>query len=293
MDFFPNESVWSVARGLLTERVFILPFVYALLVSWVCAWLGVHLFLRGMAMAGDAVSHSVLPGMVAAYLVTGTNRGGAPFFGAAISGWLAVAVAGRLARLPRMRPDSALGAVYGVAFGVGVLGVGLFARRVHLDAECVLNGDLLLVGEGLAWGDWLGPIGLALVAVLMELLAGSRLRLSAFDRGFADAGGVWTRGWNGLVVGMLSVVAVVGFRAMGIVPVLVMSTIPVAAGWALGGGYRRRMLVALGVSGGSVVTGFVVAVWMEVPPPPAMGVCALAGLTLSLGLRGILCSEKR
>ncbi len=93
-----------------------------------------------------------------------------------------------------------------------------------------------------------------------------------------------------MVVGMLSVVAVVGFRAMGIVPVLAMSTIPVAAGWALGGGYRRRMMVALGVSGGAVVAGFVVAGRLEVPPPPPLGVCALIGVMLNRlmrrGLRG-------
>lgn len=290
MEFFPDEPIWLVVSGLLTERIFVPPFVYALLISLVCTWIGVHLFLRGMAMAGDAVSHSVLPGMVAAYVLTGATRGIVPFVGAAISGWAAVAVAGRLSRLPRMRPDSALGAVYGVAFGLGVLGVGLFARHVHLDAECVLNGDLLLVGGERDWESWLGPAGLVAAAVVMEGFGGARLRLSAFDAGFADAGGVWIRGWNGLVVGMLSVVAVVGFRAMGIVPVLAMSTIPVAAGWALGGGYRRRMMVALGVSIGAVVAGFVVAVWLEVPPPPAMGVCALIGLVLSLlirrGLRG-------
>ena len=285
MEFFPDEPIWSVVSGLLTERIFIPSFVYALLISLVCTWIGVHLFLRGMAMAGDAVSHSVLPGMVAAYVLTGAIRGVAPFVGAAISGWMAVAVAGRLSRLPRMRPDSALGAVYGVAFGLGVLGVGLFARHVHLDAECVLNGDLLLVGGERDWEAWLGPAGLVAAAVVMEVFGGARLRLSAFDAGFADAGGVRIRGWNGLVVGMLSVVAVVGFRAMGIVPVLAMSTIPVAAGWALGGGYCRRMMVALGVSGGAVVAGFVVAVWLEVPPPPSMGVCALIGLVLSLLMR--------
>jgi manganese/zinc/iron transport system permease protein len=287
MTFFPSESVWSVVSGLMAERVFIPPFLYALLISLVCAWLGVHLFLRGLAMAGDAVSHSVLPGMVAAYVVTGAIRGVAPFIGAAVSGWLAVALAGRLGRLPRMRPDAALGAVYGVAFGLGVLGVGLFARNVHLDAECVLNGDLLLVGGEQEWGEWLGPMGLAAAAVLIEGLVGARLRLSAFDRAFADVGGLRVRGWNGLVVGMLSVTAVTGFRAMGIVPVLAMTTIPVAAGWALGGGYRQRMLVALGVSGGAVIVGFAMAVWMEVPPPPAMGVCALVGLAVSLAARGI------
>jgi ABC-type Mn2+/Zn2+ transport system permease subunit len=192
-------------------------------------------------MAGDAVSHSVLPGMVAAYVLTGATRGVAPFVGAAISGWMAVAVAGHLSRLPRMRPDSALGAVYGVAFGLGVLGVGMFARHVHLDAECVLNGDLLLVGGERDWEVWLGPAGLVAAAVVIEVFGGARLRLSAFD--------------------------------------------------ALGGGYRRRMMVALGVSGGAVVAGFVVAVWLEVPPPPSMGVCAMIGLVLSLlmrrGLRGM------
>lgn len=292
MEFFPNEPIWPVVSGLLTERVFLPPFLYALVISLVCTWIGVHLFLRGMAMAGDAVSHSVLPGMVAAYVLTGATRGVAPFVGAAISGWLAVTVAGRLARLPRMRPDSALGAVYGIAFGLGVLGVGLFACHVHLDAECVLNGDLLLVGGESAWDVWVGPAGLVAAAVLMEGFAGARLRLSAFDAGFADAGGVWNRGWSSLVVVMLSVVAVMGFRAMGIVPVLAMSTIPVAAGWALGGGYRRRMTVALATSGLAVVAGFVLAVWLEVPPPPAMGVCALAGLVLSLLVRRGLCGRQ-
>jgi ABC-type Mn2+/Zn2+ transport system permease subunit len=88
-----------------------------------------------------------------------------------------------------------------------------------------------------------------------------------------------------LVFAILSVVSVTGFRAMGIVPVLAMTTIPVAAGWVVGGGHRRRMVVALGVSVWAVISGFVLAVWMEVPPPPAMGVCALLALAFTLATR--------
>ena len=277
--FFPSGGVWeSMAGTLLHGEVFFTPYVHALVISCICTWLGVHLFLRGMAMAGDAVSHSVLPGMVAAYAVTGQVRGFAPFLGAGISGWLSVWVAGRLARVPRMRADAALGAVYGIAFGLGVLGVGVLGRNVHLDAECVLNGDLLLVeGDGVG-SVWVGPLGLALIGGCLDAMGGKRLRMTAFDAGFSRAGGIRVGVWNGLVVVMLTVTSVLGFRAMGILPVLVMTTVPVAAGWAWGGGYRMRLFVALAVTVFSVTAGFLMAIWMEVAPPPAMGVAAFIAL---------------
>src|SRR5688572_3758774 len=120
--------------------------VMGFLVTLACGLLGNFLILRRMALVGDAISHSILPGIVIAYLL-GRSRGPyAMFIGAVLAGMLTTFLIEIIQRRSRIKQDAAIGIVFSTFFAIGVLLISLFAGKTDLDADCVLYGELGYVG---------------------------------------------------------------------------------------------------------------------------------------------------
>ena len=120
-----------------------------------CALLGNFLVLRKLSLMGDAISHSVLPGLVIAFLITSTRSPLVMFTGAAIAGIATVVLVEFVKRYGRVESGAAMGVVFSILFALGVLLIEqAAARHVDLDADCVLHGQL----ETLVWysppEDW-------------------------------------------------------------------------------------------------------------------------------------------
>ena len=118
--------------------------VIVTLAGLVCAWAGVFLVLRKGAMTADAISHAVLPGLVAAFWLSGSRNLLTGFFGALVAALVTVGAVEWLSRRARLRQDTALGLVFPAMFALGVLWVSLAYQDVHLDTDAVLFGDLTL-----------------------------------------------------------------------------------------------------------------------------------------------------
>ena len=161
-----------------------------------CALPGSFLVLRQSAMLSDAVSHAVLPGIVVAFLLTGSLTSPLLVLGAAATGVLTVSLVELLRRTRLLREDAAIGLTFPILFSIGVVLVSRYAGSVHLDVDAVLLGELAFapfrrVGFG---GHDLGPealltmsrvlvLNLAFITVLFK-----ELQLVTFDprpRGFA------------------------------------------------------------------------------------------------------------
>src|SRR5688572_18970176 len=120
--------------------------VMGFLVMLACGLLGNFLILRRMALVADAISHSILPGIVIAFLL-GKSRGPvAMFFGAVVAGMLTTLLIEIIHRRSRIKQDAAIGIVFSTFFAAGVLMISLFAGQVDLDADCVLYGELGFAG---------------------------------------------------------------------------------------------------------------------------------------------------
>ncbi|MEZ5384562.1 MAG: metal ABC transporter permease, partial [Prosthecobacter sp.] len=120
----------------------------AFLVTAACGLIGNYLILRRMALVGDAISHSVLPGLVAAYLVSGSLTLPAMIIGAVGAGLLTTFLIEFLHTRSRIKADAAIGITFCSLFALGVVMINLFASKVHLDAECVLYGELSYLARG-------------------------------------------------------------------------------------------------------------------------------------------------
>jgi ABC-type Mn2+/Zn2+ transport systems, permease components len=134
----------------------------AALAGAACALPGAFLLLRRMVLIGDAISHSVLPGIVAAFLIIRDLRSPFLLLGAAGAGVLTVGWVVALLRSGRLKEDAAIGLVFPAMFSLGVVRIARGAGSIHLDLDAVLLGELAFAPfDRLTWGGWdLGPRGI-------------------------------------------------------------------------------------------------------------------------------------
>ncbi|MCH2085272.1 MAG: metal ABC transporter permease, partial [Saprospiraceae bacterium] len=110
-----------------------------------CSLLGSFLILRKMAMVGDAISHAVLPGIVIAFLLTGSRDSFDMIIGAALLGVFTTFLIEFFHKRARLQTDAAIGVTFTWLFALGIILVSLYAGQVDVDQECVLYGEIAYV----------------------------------------------------------------------------------------------------------------------------------------------------
>ncbi len=221
------------------------PLAIGVLAAIACALPGNFLILRRQALIGDAISHVALPGIVAAFLITGTVSTWPMMVGAAGAALVAVVLIEAIRRLGRIEPGAAMGVTFTSLFAAGVLLLEQSdTSSVHLDVEHALYGNLesLIWLSADGWSSLLDPQALAdlppelgrmaLVTLLIAVLTAlfwRPLKLSTFDEGFANTLGIPTTALSlGLVV-TAAMAAVAAFDAVGSIIVIAMFICPPAA----------------------------------------------------------------
>jgi manganese/zinc/iron transport system permease protein len=213
-----SDALWIVLSGCL--------------VAVSAGVLGCYLLLRRSAMMGDAISHAVLPGIVAAYLLSGSLNALPALLGAAAVGLLCTLLIGALEQRASVQSDAATGLVYTFLFAVGVIMISAMGGNVDLDADCILFGELAF----LPFGERAGGVpvqtlllGANLLLVLGGVGFGFRgLFLTTFDPLFARALGISTGFWQNLLMAMTALTAVVAFESVGAILVVGFLVVPAA-----------------------------------------------------------------
>ena len=166
----------------------------AVIVGVACALPGVFLVLRRMAMMSDAISHTVLLGIVLGFFAIGSLESPLLVLAAAAMGVITVSLVELLLRTRLVRQDAAIGLVFPALFSVAVILISRFARGVHLDVDAVLLGELAFapLDRVLVAGLDL-PRSLVVMGVILLLnvtfiaLFYKELKLTTFDAGLAVA----------------------------------------------------------------------------------------------------------
>src|SRR5690606_35545497 len=145
----------------------------AALVSMSCAVLGCFLVLRKMAMVGDAISHAALPGIVIAFLLSGSRDSVTMLVGAVLIGIATTFLIEFFHKKARLQTDASIGVTFTWLLAVGVVMISLFAGKVDLDQDCVLYGEIAYVPLHL-WvtdsGTIMGPRALYVVGTILSLV---------------------------------------------------------------------------------------------------------------------------
>lgn len=253
-----------------------------ILVAVNCGLLGVFLILRKVAMVGDAISHAVLPGIVIAYLITGSKSSVVVTIGAALFGMLTTFLIELLHKKARVQSDASIGITFTWLFAIGVILVSLFSGNVDIDQECVLYGDIAYVPFDLLYmGDSaFGPVPVWYQSVNFLLIIGMILFgfrgffITCFDSGFAHGLGINIGSWHYLLMGAVSLTVVLSFNSVGAILVVAFLVVPPSTAYLISRSLPRMLTFTMAFGVISAVGGFYLADWWQASISGSMAVAS-------------------
>lgn len=202
-------------------------------VGSVCAFLSAFLMLRGWSLIGDALSHSVVPGVAGAYAL------GIPYtIGAFVSGFLAAMSMALLRHISGLREDAIIGFVFTTFFAAGLLLISL--NPTSVDVQTIIFGNMI----GIADSDLWQIILIAGVSMVILLLKWKDLMLVFFDEVHAATCGLPVFWLKILFFTLLSACAVASLQAVGAVLVIAMVITPGATAYLLTDRFDRLLILA-------------------------------------------------
>ncbi|WP_372516783.1 metal ABC transporter permease [Mycolicibacterium fortuitum] len=228
-----------------------------LIASVVCATLSCWLVLIGWSLMGDAVSHSVLPGVVLAYIA------GAPFaVGAIIFGFAAVALIGIVRDTSRTKEDAAIGVVFTTLFALGLVLISVTPSQVDLNH--IIFGNLL----GVSQSDLLQVAILGALVLVVLIYKRRDFTLYAFDPNHAHAIGLNPRLLSAAMLGLLALTAVVALQAVGVVLVVALLITPGATAYLLTDRFSRMLLIAPTIAAVCALIGLYASYYLDTASGP-------------------------
>lgn len=241
------------------------------LIAVSCGLLGSFLVLRKMAMVGDAISHAVLPGIVLAYLFSG-SRGTVPMLiGAAALGVLTTVLIELFYKKAKLQVDASIGITFTWLFAMGIILISLFAGQVDLDQDCVLYGeiayvplDLWLVGTQ-SMGPrtvWIAS-GMLLFILLIIWRGYKGLFVTTFNEEYASAIGINVAFWHYLLMSSVSLTTVISFESVGAILVVAFLIVPPATAYLISDKLKEMLWLTALFAILSSVGGYFLAVWIN------------------------------
>ena len=247
----------------------------ALLVAVTCASLGVYVVLRRMAFVGDALAHTVLPGLVVAYL-----QGWNLFAGALVAGLATAFGIGWLSQRQVLREDSAIGVLFTAMFALGI--VLMSATGSYRDFTHMLFGNLL----GISPRSVVLIAAVAAVVLIALALLGKELELASFDPTYAEVIGISTDRLRYLLLALLALTVVSGIQAVGVLLTSALLVTPGAAASLLTTRLPRMLLLANLFAVGSAVAGLYGSYHLGVSPGAAIVLASTLCFALAWSVRG-------
>ncbi|MBU1319645.1 MAG: metal ABC transporter permease [candidate division Zixibacteria bacterium] len=238
--------------------------ITAVVVAVACALPGVFLVLRRMALMSDAISHSILLGIVLAFFVVQDLASPLLIIAATLTGVLTISLVELLNKTGLVREDAAIGLVFPALFSIGVILISRYAGDVHLDTDAVLRGELALVpfDRFSLFGFDLGPrafalmLGILLLNILFITLFYKELKLATFDAALAAVLGFSPGLIHYGLMTIVSVTAVGAFDAVGSILVVALMVAPPAAAYLLTDRLGRMILLSAIIGAASAVSGY-------------------------------------
>ncbi len=222
------------------------------LVAAVCGFLSSYLTLKGWALMGDAVSHSVMPGVVVAYAL------GLPFsLGAFIFGVGSVALIGFIKQKSRVKEDTVIGLVFTGFFALGIVLVSKI--KSNIDLHSILFGSPL----GISLSDVKQTILISLLVVILLSIFRKDLMLYCFDPRHAKTVGINVLFLHYLLLTCLSLAAVVGLQSVGIILVVAMLITPGATAYLLTDKFDNMTIISVLSAIISSLIGIYISFWFD------------------------------
>jgi manganese/iron transport system permease protein len=212
------------------------------LIGIVCGLLSSFITLKGWSLMGDALSHSIIPGVSIAYII------GIPFaLGAFISGILSTLLIGYLNQTVKIKEDAIIGVVFTSFFAFGLLLISLYPSNFNL--KSMIFGNVL----GISSFDIYQIIFISIIALLVMILKWKDLLLYLFDENYAKSIGLNLKLLHFTLLSLLAITTVIALQVVGVSLVIAMLVTPGATAYLLTDSFKKIMVIS---SLFGAVTGF-------------------------------------
>lgn len=228
-------------------------YLTAIIVAVACALPGVFLVVRGTTMLSDAITHSVLLGIVLAFFITPDLNSPLLLVGATLIGMLVVWLIESLQLTKLMSNDAAIGVVFPLFFSIGIILITRYANDIHLDTDSVLMGELAFVPfrRTIIFGHDIGPSAMWRMIIILILntififVFYKELKVSSFDPAFASSLGFSPIIIHYILMALVSLTAVGAYDSVGSILVVAFMAGPALTGYLLTNSLSRMILTAI------------------------------------------------
>jgi manganese/zinc/iron transport system permease protein len=251
------------------------------------ALLGNFLVLRKMSMLGDAISHAILPGLAAAFLLSGSRSSLPMFLGAVIVGVLTALFTEWIRGFGKVDEGASMGVVFTSLFALGLVMIVQAADHVDLDPGCVLYGAIELTSLD-TWTIAGRPVPRVVVVLTIVLAINlafvvvffKELKISSFDPSLATTTGFHAGLMHYALMTLVAVTAVASFESVGSILVVAMFVVPSAAAYMLTDRLARMIVLSVVLAALAAVLGhigaMVVPAWFGYRSTTTAGMMAVA-----------------
>jgi manganese/iron transport system permease protein len=246
--------------------------VIAVLVGIICAVVGSYLMVQRLALLGDAISHSVLPGLAIAFIL-GANI----FVGAFIAGVISTLLIALIQSRSPIKEDTAMGIVFSTFFALGVTLITIVQKENKIDLNHFLFGNIL----GVSAGDVVNCAIISAIVVAIVVLLFKELQFYTFDPIGAQAAGLPVNLLNfGLMI-LIALTIVASLKAVGVILVLALLVIPGATAYLLVTRLHQVMLLGAAIGIISSISGMYLSFYQNLPSGPAIVLVSAGFFTLA------------
>ncbi|MDT7076704.1 iron/manganese ABC transporter permease subunit SitC [Citrobacter amalonaticus] len=222
------------------------------MVGGLCAFLSCYLMLKGWSLIGDALSHSIVPGVAGAYML------GLPFsLGAFLSGGLAAGSMLFLNQRSRLKEDAIIGLIFSSFFGIGLFMVSLNPMSVNI--QTIILGNVLAIAPE----DIVQLAIIGTVSLLILLLKWKDLMVTFFDENHARSIGLNPARLKLLFFTLLSVSTVAALQTVGAFLVICLVVTPGATAWLLTDRFPRLLMIAVAIGSVTSFFGAWLSYWLD------------------------------
>ncbi|NJN03308.1 MAG: metal ABC transporter permease [Leptolyngbyaceae cyanobacterium SL_1_1] len=247
--------------------------VVAVLVGVICAVIGSYLMVQRLALLGDAISHSLLPGLAIAFML-GINI----YIGAFIAGVISTVIISLIHTRSPVKEDAAMGIVFSAFFAFGIILITLIQKDNKIDLNHFLFGNIL----GVTLADVRDTALMAALVLLCVFLFYKELLFYSFDRLGAQAAGLPVSLLNSGLMVLIALTVVASLKSVGVVLVLALLITPSAAAYLLAARLHQVMLLGSAIGVISSISGLYLSYYVNLPSGPAIVMVASGFFFLAL-----------
>ena len=243
----------------------------AILISVACSLLGVFLVLRSMSMLTDAISHTVLLGIVLSFFITHKLDSPLLIVGATLTGLLTVYFVEVLSDSKLVKEDAAIGIVLSILFSVAVILISKYTANIHLDIDTVLLGEIAFapfhtteifgfkIATGLVNGFAILVVNLLFITIFFK-----EIKISIFDKALALTLGLLPEVFHYLLMTLVSVTSVVSFDIVGATLMISFMVGPATTAYMISKNLKTMLVYSSLIGAISSILGYHLAVFLDV-----------------------------